>query len=72
MPLRIPRSKCHPCHRQMAIGTLSGATVAIEKWQQWIDSSLVEDENLYLKAGRAGPICNFHTKGKGRGKSKGM
>ena len=42
------------------------------KWQQWIDSPLVEDENLYLKGGRTGPKGNFHTKGKGQGKSKGM
>ena len=42
------------------------------KWQQWIDSPLVEDENLYLKGGRTGPKGNVHTEGKGHGKSKGM
>ena len=41
-------------------------------WQQWIDSALVEDESLYLKGGRTGPKGNFHTEGKGLGKSKGM
>ena len=41
-------------------------------WRQWIDSPLVEDENLYLKKGRTGPKGNLHTKDKGQGKSKGM
>ena len=42
------------------------------KWQQGIDSPLVVEENVCLKGGCTGPKCNYHTEGKGQGKSTGM
>ena len=72
MQLQTPRSMCLPCHCQMGNGTLSGATVVIGKRQPWIDSLLVEDENLYLKGGRTGLKYNYQTEGKGQGNITGM
>ena len=41
----------------------------LRKGQEWIDSPLVEEETLYLKGGCTGPKGNYHTEGKGQGKS---
>ena len=43
-----------------------------QTWQQWIDSPLVEEENLYVKGGFTGPKGNYHTEGKGQGNITGM
>jgi len=65
-----PRSRRLPCHRHMRHWHIVWDQCGHRKWQQWIDSPLVEEENLYLKGGRTGPKGNFHTTCKGQGKNQ--
>ena len=61
-PLPLPDGQWHIvwCHR------------LFRKYQEWIDSPLVEEETLYLKGGCTGPKGNYHTEGKGQGNITGM
>ena len=40
-------------------------------WCGWHDTPLVEETQLYLEGGRAGPKGEFQTKGKGEFRTKG-
>ena len=41
----------------------------LRKWQEWIDSPLVEEETLYLKGGCTGPKGNYHTEARARARA---